>query len=469
MKNYELLEKSKIKTTINYLHEVSKVTIDSRKVKEGAVYLCEDLQYLEEAILKGAKTIITSYEIFNFNNHNVNIIKVNNLRSTYALLLKIFYENFKFPYLIGVTGTCGKTTVTTLLYRSLKLDHDVVLISSNGIYQSYQGKELYVSTTNTTPSLEVIYDSMFGNNYQYAIIEVSSQGIDNGRILGLEFDTAVFLNLSHEHLDHHLNLQNYFKSKLQLFSQLKADGFCIVNQNFEQYQEIFNNTNGKPILFNPQELQLISRNLKTQTIMINDEKVETIFNGDYNIENIMAVVTILKMLKQNVNNLIITLKSKAEIDGRLNILEEHNRIFVVDYAHTPVETFSLLSHLVKYKKKRLITVIGCGGNRDQSKRQIISNTCMKFSDFVIFTEDNNRNEPRIKIINDMLKGVHQNHYQVILNRVAAIKKAISISNDDDIVVLIGRGNEQYYDLFHQKVVTDMAVIKLFLEEEQANE
>lgn len=466
MKNDELLKKSNIEDLINFQHNVAKITIDSRNVVQDAIYLCEDSQYLASAIANGAKTIITAFDIFCFNKEKINFIKVKDLKATYALLLKNYYSQYRFPYLIGVTGTCGKTTVSSLIYYSIKPEYNVILFSSNGIYQSIDNDEIILPTNNTTPKLEIIYDKIFSNSFDYAVIEVSSQGIDYGRILGLEFDTAIFLNLSHEHLDHHIQMENYFFSKLQLFKQLKCNGNCIVNQKFKDYQVIFDNVCGKKLLFNSEEVMVKSRNLITQTIIINNEIIETIFNGDYNLENLAAVITTLRTLNIKLDNLIQILRSKKAINGRLNILTAKMRFFIIDYAHTPVETKQLLMHLSKYKRKRLITVIGCGGNRDKLKRKMISKICIELSDFVIFTEDNNRNEMRIKIVNDMLKGVKKNHYMVVLDRVLAVKKAIEISKNDDLVAIVGRGAEQYYDAIHQLMVTDYDVVNLWLSEEK---
>ncbi len=469
MKNTDLLEKIKIKSEIDYVHEVTKVTKDSRRVISDSIFICEESKYLEEGIAKGAKTIIVSFEIVTLNNQNLNLIKVKDLKNVYVLLLKEFYYNYKFPFLIGVTGTCGKTTVTTLLYRTIRQKKSVVLISSNGIYFSKTNNEKYLPTNNTTPSLEAIYEFIFSDSYEYAILEVSSQGIDNGRIDGLNFDIGVFLNLSSEHLDHHHNMDTYLQSKLQLFSQIKQAGTAIVNQKFNDYQKIFAKCNCNKILFNSDEIMVKSRNLINQTIMIDQKEVTTIFNGDYNLENIEAVKSVLNVLKFDSYYLINQLNEKQEINGRFNILESNNRFFIVDYAHTPVETKNLLSHLMKYKINRIISVVGCGGNRDVSKRKVISRLCSELCDLAIYTEDNNRKESKLNIINDMLKGVNKNNYFVILNRIAAIKHAISISEKDDIVVVIGRGHEQYFDLIHNKVVTDMDAIKLLLNEVKINE
>ena len=222
-------------------HIVTKITKDSRNVCLNAVFICENIDYLLEGINKGAKTIITNFDVIN-TYLDINIIKQDNLKEVYQTLLKKFYQNYQSPYLIGLTGTCGKTTTSTILYRVLKQKYNPLLIGSNGIYYQDNDIEIKHEINNTTPSLEIIYEFIYLKRFDYVIIEVSSQGLDDGRVEGLSFDLGVFLNLSSEHLDHHINMDNYFQSKLKLFKKIKEDGISLINSKllFKEkfYQEV---------------------------------------------------------------------------------------------------------------------------------------------------------------------------------------------------------------------------------------
>lgn len=442
MKNVVYLKDLIENESIIYNHSVCNITNNSKKVNDFSIYFCNNIKYLEEAVLKNVKTIILEDKYSLSVVEGINILYEKNLKQVYADTLKKFYKGRKFPFLIGITGTCGKTTTSYILYSILKLKHNVCLIGSNGIYSYYNNNEEYITTINTTPSLEIIYENILKQDYDFAIIEVSSQGLDDLRLEGLEFDLICFLNLSPEHLDYHKNLNNYLKSKLKLFNLLKRNGLIVINKNLLCHEEL-KKYKGENI-FSIDDIELIEQNLSYQIIKINDIKVKTKLCGLFNIENFTAVLKIIKLLNIELKSFIKVLENDLIIPGRYNMYKFNDRTFIIDYAHTSHEVKSLLEHLNVSKCKNLITVIGCGGNRDKFKRPIIGDLSTKYSDYVIFTQDNNRNEKGLNIILDILKGVKKNNYEVILNRFNAIKRAYIVSNSDDIIVIVGRGMEKYF-------------------------
>lgn len=462
MKNEVYLKELIENENIIYNHLVSNITNNSKNVNDFSIYFCNNIKYLKEAILKNVKTIILEDKYALCVVEGINVLYEKNLKQVYADTLKKFYSGRKFPYLIGITGTCGKTTTSYILYNVLKLKHNVCLIGSNGIYSHYENNDEYISNVNTTPSLEIIYENILKKFFDFAIIEVSSQGLDDLRLEGLEFDLVCFLNLSPEHLDHHKNINNYLQSKMKLFNLLKRNGLIVINKNLLYYESL-KKYKGENI-FSINDIESIEQNLCYQIIKIDDIEVKTKLSGFFNIENFSAVLKIIRLLNIELKYLIKVLEEDLFIPGRYNAYKLNNRTFIIDYAHTSHEVESLLLHLNVSKFKNLITVIGCGGNRDKLKRPIIGDLSTKYSDYVIFTQDNNRNEKGLNIILDIIKGVKKNNYEVILNRFEAIKHAYRMSNADDIIVIVGRGFEKYkvdnltlttdYDLL-KKVVKDV--------------
>ena len=439
-------------------HIVTKITKDSRNVCLNAVFICENIDYLLEGINKGAKTIITNFDVIN-TYLDINIIKQDNLKEVYQTLLKKFYQNYQSPYLIGLTGTCGKTTTSTILYRVLKQKYNPLLIGSNGIYYQDNDIEIKHEINNTTPSLEIIYEFIYLKRFDYVIIEVSSQGLDDGRVEGLSFDLGVFLNLSSEHLDHHINMDNYFQSKLKLFKKIKEDGISLINSKLLFKEKFYQEVNSLILEFDD-DIELINDDLEKMKIKIEDKYLSTSLNGVFNLENINAVNKICEILKIDKNDLYNVLENDSIIDGRNNLYKINSRYYLIDFAHTEEEVKAILQHLHIHKINRLLVVIGCGGDRDKLKRPKVGKYSSLYSDYVIYTKDENRSERTIDIIKDILKGVKSNNYKVILSRFNAIKEIINYSIEEDIIAIIGMGNDLYFVDELDQYVSDLEVIKL---------
>lgn len=457
MKLSELFKKLKIKKEIDNDFDIYKITKDSRKCTINCVYFNVQKKYINKAIENNIKVIITDDD---YDNENLIVVKVNKLFDTYVKALKYFYFT-NSPKIIGITGTSGKTTTSTLLYETLKLSRkNVLLIGTDGNFKYVNNLEIITDTVNTTPDIELIYELIGSFNYDYVILEISSQGLVNKRVAGLLFDIAVFLNISNEHLDFHKNINNYLLSKLLLFKQLKTNGVGLFNENLpyldqakaccKKYYTFGLNKGNYQIDY--QEVDLEAMKVK-----ILDKWLLTQLTGGYNAENICAVYAIMKILKINYIYLIKCLEKGFKASGRLDIVNYKSNKIIIDFAHTEKEVLVLLKYIKKYCKHNLYVVVGCGGDRDPYKRPIIGEISSRISDYVIFTEDNSRSENPMNIIKDMLKDVKLNNYKIIINRYEAIEEGISLLKEDDILVIIGKGLE--VTNINNQLYTDMQIVK----------
>ena len=436
-------------------HKISKVTSNSKEVIDNAIFVAvkgytnngED--YIEEAIQKGAKTIICScdYET----NKKINIINVKETKKELGRLLKKVNEkklrNFKW---IAVTGTSGKTTVTNLLYRYFMYKKiPVILFSSNGNYVL----DKYYSTNNTTPDINTIYSTILNSklNDGFIIVEVSSQAISEKRVFNFLFDIVCITNITHDHLDYHDNLTDYFYTKSLLMFQTKEDGHVILDGDCNKYKKLNNLSPVSTISYglnihNDYRFEIVESTLQGTLFFIESLNVslplETVLIGEFNIKNILAVYAILDNLKINLNEFKDFIKSVERIDGRMNAYSIEQRLFIIDYAHTPDAVETILKTIKDLNNKPLKLIIGCGGNRDRLKRPIVGKISCEYADYVYFTEDNSRNESTKKILKEITCDLTTGNYTTIDYRFDAIKKAIMDSKIGDTIVIMGKGIEK---------------------------
>lgn len=455
-------------------HKILKVTLNSKKVEEGSIYchikFNEHLEYIDDAIKNGAKTIIVSRNCSCNKYDDVNIIYVDNPKLDCARLNKELYllKFLSFPIMIGITGTTGKTSISTLIFEILKgLGENVLLINSDGIYSYNLSNFKKYSTNNTTPSNEVIYDFMstLDKPYAYVIIEVSSQGVSDLRVLGIEFDYTIVTNFNQEHQEYYDSKEEYLHAKLQLVNSTKRH--LIIQDNIEHFNEFITTSiipyttygieNGDVVAY------ILSNDLENTIfkVKINNKhyEVKTKLIGEYNVLNIIAVLTLFDLLKVSILKSIEIIKSIDLIKGRMNIFKYNNRFIVVDYAHTKIALRETLHFLKSQRKNKLIVVIGAGGFRDINYRKFIGNYVSMVSDFIIFTEDNSREEDISDIINDIVENVKNENYKIIYNRQKAIDYAIKNSVEDDIIAIVGKGNEEYIISKDRIDFNDFAYIK----------
>jgi len=368
------------------------IKIDSRKINKGDTFIAirgennDGHKYVIDAINNGATTVIVEE-----GDYDVNTILVNDTKKYLEEYLENnYYDQIKKLKLIGMTGTNGKTTTCFLIYQALnKIGIKCAYIGTLGFYTDKQ-KEL----SNTTPNLYEIYNMLIecvDNDYEYVVMEVSSQGIAMGRISTLIFDYVIFSNLTQDHLDYHGTIESYVSEKQKLFTMTR-DAIAIIN-NDDKYKDYFLLDN-KNITYgnnnSDYNISNIESTLDGTKFKLNDEEYFTKLIGEYNIYNISVVIILLKCLNiDNISSIISELKCP---DGRMDIIKYNDNNIIVDYAHTPDAVEKIIKEVSKIPHNKIITIIGCGGNRDKTKRPIMGDIATTYSDYVIFTSDNPRYE-----------------------------------------------------------------------------
>ena len=440
--------------------EVTGIQYDSRKIKLGDTFvaikgtLADGHQFVHKAVDAGAK-IIVAEKSFEFAKEITQII----VADTHQALAELAAAYYDFPSkklsLVGVTGTNGKTTIATLLYNLFKgLGFKSGLLSTVKIL--VDTKEF--SATHTTPDPLIINNylhQMVQEGVQYVFMEVSSHGIAQKRIHALDFDGAIFTNLTHDHLDYHKTFIEYRDVKKQFFDLLKSDAFALVNADDRNGTLMLQNTQAHKYTYalkNPADFKakILEQNFTGMLLQIDQKEVWVQLIGTFNAYNILAVYASAVLLGQDQFDILKVLSQLRSVDGRFEIiLSSEGKIAIVDYAHTPDALKNVLKTINAIRPKnteRLITIVGAGGNRDKTKRPEMAKVAVKNSDQVIFTSDNPRDENPDQIIDDMEAGVPGEHYKKTLritDRKQAIKAAVQFANSGDIILIAGKGHENY--------------------------
>lgn len=449
-----------------YNIEITGVQTDSRFVKTGNLFLplegntFSGNEFIIDAISNGAVAIISNKPI---NNTTVPVIVVDNLEKELIRVLNLLYEK---PYnklkLIGVTGTDGKTTTSTLTSYLLNNISTCANIGTNGIIYNNN----ILDNIFTTPPLCENYrllNEFHNKNIQYVSMEVSSEGIKNNRIKDILFDYAVFTNLSHEHLNTHKTMHNYFLTKLKLFKQLKPNGIMIINKDdyYSKFFEKFDNVIFYSI-YNPSDYQAIHiRYYKNHTVF--DLKTKDNFYKnlrinrleEYNIYNVIPAIIIAIKEGININLLYELLLELPIIPGRLEKVPVKAQFDVyIDFAHTPNALLNVLKSLNRKKKNNLILVCGAAGEKDKTKRPLMGTVATDYADYTIFTSEDPRCENPLDIIKQMTKAIDINSskYEIIINRKDALAHALKLAKKDDIVLITGKGRETFFEENNTKYV-----------------
>lgn len=399
---------------------------DSRKIKKGDIFVANSkgIKYIEDAINNKASEIIIKD---NFENYD-------------EFILDKLNSNFKFK-LIGVTGTNGKTTTCYMLYQVLnELGYKCAYIGTLGFYK----KDYYEELNNTTPTLLTLYNLLLDcNECDYVVMEVSSIGLVENRLGNLKFDYAIFTNLTHDHLDYHKSIENYALAKKELFKKIKDNGISIINIDSD-YKDYFLQDNSLTYGFNNSDFYIQSYNYSNNKMSFNIDYKNNIYSfstnliGKFNVYNLTSVISVLLLEGieyKNISNVLINLSCPK---GRM---EKYKNVYV-DYAHTPDAVLNVINTSKELKPNKIITILGCGGNRDKTKRHEMGTIASYNSDNCIFTSDNPRNEDQLEIINDMLLDTKDN-YIIEPNRELAIKKGIELLTKNDILLILGKGHEEY--------------------------
>ncbi len=456
----ELLEKACIKYDfILNNHYVNSLKDDSRSVNNNDVFFAikggqtDGKDFVLNAIERGAKTIIYEGEISK-EYHQINYIKVINVKRVLALLCKIFYKDItKKIKVIGVTGTNGKTTISTLLFDYLSYSgYEPILIGTNGVYF----KDEHYHTSNTTINIIKTYEILKAavkKDANYLIMEVSSIGIREARVLFFDFDLVILTNLTHDHLDYHKNITDYKFSKAHLLWSVENNPkkAVIINSDDENYQFLSSLVKTNIISYGInkesqyQALNMVKSLYDTHFEIIirnNLYKVKSSLVGGFNIYNLLALFATIDFLKMDINSFVEFLRLYVSVSGRMNKILYKDRTIIIDFAHTPSSVVNVLSSLKEFTNHKITVVIGCGGNRDISKRSIIANISVKYANKVIFTTDNPRDEEPKEIIKQMVSNLTYGKYEVILDRKEAIYKALDESSKDEVIAILGKGSEQ---------------------------
>ena len=458
---------------------ISKIEFDSRKIELDAVFvairgtLSDGHDYIEKAITLGARVIIC--EIFPNKLHdNVTYIQVADTNEALAFLAANFYDNPADKIkLVGVTGTNGKTTIASLLYQLFKkAGYKVGLLSTVKIMVD---ADEFKATHTTPDSLTLNYylDQMVQNGCEFCFMEVSSHGIHQKRTAALEFAGGVFTNLSHDHLDYHNTFAEYRDVKKVFFDQLSKSAFAITNGDDKNGSIMLQNTKAKKITYALKsyadyKAQILENQLSGLLLKINENEVWVKLIGSFNAYNLLAIFAVAVELGIEKVEALRLLSELESVSGRFQFIVSNTKITaIVDYAHTPDALENVLQTIgdIRTKNEQLITVVGCGGDRDTSKRPIMAAIAATLSDKAIFTSDNPRTEDPEAIIQEMEKGVAPLDYKKtlsILDRKQAIKTACQLANPNDIILIAGKGHETYqeiqgvrYDFDDLKTVTEL--------------
>lgn len=440
---------------------------DSRLVKPGQIFVAikghtvDGHDYIDDAIKNGASTVVGEKDL----TLSVPYIKVaDSEKYLQEEIVKKYKNELDEIEFIGVTGTNGKTTTCYLTYQLLKLlKKDVAYIGTIGFY--YQDE--IITLNNTTPDILTLYKLLLSakkKNCHTIVMEVSSHALDLNRVAGITFKVAGFTNLTQDHLDYHKTMDNYLNAKLKILDHLNSDSIFITNidDKYGDYFKKFPNT--KTYGKDNADYKIINEDISpsntTITFSHNNEafKVTTNLTSDFNVYNYMLSLAIVNSLNFDINTIIDITKNIYPPKGRCETIKVKDSFAVIDYAHTPDAVEKIIEAYNKLKKGKLYTIVGCGGDRDKTKRPIMGNIACKSSDYCIFTSDNPRTEDPLLILKDITNDLKYNNFLVIPDRKEAIIKALKKLKKDDILLILGKGHENYQIIGHTKHHFDDAEI-----------
>ncbi|MEY4570983.1 MAG: hypothetical protein RLZ10_176 [Bacteroidota bacterium] len=443
---------------------INDLVFDSRKVDSHSLFfairgsLTDGHQYISQVIDKGCRAIVVE-EFSDFHSYpHVTFIQVNNTLEALALIAADFFGNpSKSLKLVGITGTNGKTTTATLLYRTFtSLGYACGLIST--VVNKIGEKE--IPSTHTTPdavSLNKLLVEMVQAGCEFVFMEVSSHAIHQHRIGGIHFTGAIFSNITHDHLDYHKTFSEYIQVKKRFFDELPKSAFALTNIDDKNGLVMFQNTKAKTYTFalkSPADfkVKVLENQFSGMLLQINGTEVWTKLIGEFNAYNLLAVYSAGILLNQKEDEILQVISSLESVDGRFQYLKSTGGITaIVDYAHTPDALENVLSTInaIRKKQEQVFTIVGCGGDRDAAKRPEMARIACQMSDQVILTSDNPRTEDPQTILNQMFEGVPVNlsgKVLSILDRSQAIKTAVSLANKGDIILVAGKGHEKYQEI-----------------------
>ena len=435
-----------------------KYETDSRLVKEGQTFIAikghtvDGHDYIEDAIKNGATSLIVSKDV----NTTVPYIKVKDPEKYLKeALVKEYSHFFKNLKVIGVTGTNGKTTTCYLIYQMLKkLNKKAAYIGTIGFFINDEHRDLL----NTTPEILTIYKLFFEaleQNVEYIVMEVSSHALSLERIAGINFTEVLFTNLTQDHLDYHKTMEGYLNAKLKILNNLKEDGTLIVNSD-DEASKSFKFKNRYTVGLNG-DYQILDYKFKSNKTLLkfkfNNEEYKTTLNliNNFNIYNYLMSLAAVNKLGFSIKEILNITEDIYAPKGRCETIKVGEGFAVIDYAHTPDAVQKVIKAYKELNIGRIITILGCTGDRDRIKRPIMGKIATSNSDWVIFTEDDPRTEDTNQIMNDIIKDNKDPNYEVIFNREEAVKKGITMINKNDFLLILGKGHEEYQVVGTKKI------------------
>lgn len=444
--------------------DIASLHVDSRAVKAGGCFIAikgtetDGHTYIDVAIANGAIAIVCQ-QMPAIYTEGITYVQVENSAVAAGFISHRFYgEPSAHLKLVGVTGTNGKTTIVTLLFKLFSsLGFKCGLIST---VQNQVGATIFEST-HTTPdaiSLNALLQQMKTAGCQYVFMECSSHAIEQQRIAGLHFTGALFSNISHDHLDYHKTFEEYIRVKKSWFDGLAKNCFAISNADDKRGAVMLQNTAAKKYFYSLKTLadfkgKVLDNSLTGLHMMVNEIEVHFKLIGEFNAYNLLAVYGAAVCLGQDKQEVLLLLSNMDGAEGRFDYIVSplQKVVGIIDYAHTPDALINVLATIknLRQGQEKIITVVGCGGNRDKTKRPVMAEVACEYSDKAIFTSDNPRNEDPLQIIKDMEAGVKviaRKKYISIADRREAIKTAVSLSNNEDIILIAGKGHEKYQEI-----------------------
>jgi len=444
--------------------EINDVQIDSRKSIPGSLFIAikgvafDGHQFINKAIEAGAVAVVHEESSLD-KEEGIVYVQVENSAAAASLIAHNFFDQpSEKVKLVGVTGTNGKTTIATLLYKLFtSLGYKCGLLST---VENHIGERM-IPATHTTPdaiSLNTLLKQMVDEDCTHVFMEASSHAIHQHRVTGLRFAGGIFSNITHDHLDYHKSFDEYIRVKKSFFDGLPSSAFAISNADDKRGTVMLQNTSAKRYYYSLKTVadfkgRILDNSLTGLVMVVNDQEVHFRLIGEFNAYNLLAVFGTAICLAEDKQEVLRNLSMLTGAEGRFDYMVsgKDKVIAIVDYAHTPDALLNVLATIRKLKRgfEKIITVVGCGGDRDKTKRPVMAEVACEHSDKVIFTSDNPRSEDPAQIIKDMEAGVGaaaKRKYISIVDRKEAIKTAISLADKEDIVLVAGKGHEKYQEI-----------------------
>ena len=443
--------------------DVKGICFDSRSVRPGFLFIAvrgsqsDGHEYISKAIESGAVAIVCETLPGDMPD-KVNFVTVKNSAQALGIIAANFFNNPSEKIkLTGVTGTNGKTTVATLLYQlfgSLGYRPGLISTVENRIVDQV------IPSTHTTPDpiqLNELLNRMVEGGCTHVFMEVSSHAIDQERISGLKFVGAIFTNITHDHLDYHKTFENYIKAKKKYFDELSNDSFALVNADDKRGMVMLQNTKATKYSFGLKKMvdfkgKIITNSIEGLELEIASKTVWFKLIGDFNAYNLLAVYGAAVLLGEDSDDVLVKLSALKGAVGRFELVLPGSKVIaIVDYAHTPDALKNVLETIAQFRSgnEQVITVVGCGGNRDKTKRPLMASIACRLSDKVVLTSDNPRDEDPMAIIKEMQSGVTPSEVRktlVLADREEAIKTACMMAKEKDIILIAGKGHETYQEI-----------------------